>query len=164
MASIHSQIPPPGILRTKPFLLGSASAIVIGILVIALAFTFAPQSTSNNFVPNISNEVNDTVLIKTVGAGSHNVASAQIPWKVESGRVVTFFLDIQNSSPSVNSLAITITGYMGQYLLYLPYSHDGNNHGRVEFQYVFPAGGIYNIDIGFGAPEGINFNIPVASE
>jgi hypothetical protein len=93
--------------------------------------------------------------------GPYTSASAQLPLKVISGRAITFILDIKNSSPSVNSLGITITGTNGQYILFLPYSHGENNQGKVQFQYAFPTTGTYNIDIAFGAPEGVNFNIPV---
>jgi hypothetical protein len=163
-------------------LAGAAIAVSIGLVILVLIiwntnstniikdkpFAFEPhtlfhKSLSNYFVPDITNEINnDTVFIKTVNVGSYTSASAQLPLKVVSGRAVTFILDIKNSYPSVNSLGITITGEKGQYLLFLPYSHDDNNQGKVLFHYVFPTAGTYNIDIAFGAPEGVNFNIPVA--
>lgn len=122
------------------------------------------NSSSNYVVPNIVRSFNNnTVMIKASNTGSNTFGSALLSWKVVSGPV-TFLLDIENLSPSINSLEITITGDKGQNLLFLPYSYNDNDNGNVEFHYLFPNAGTYNVDIAFGAPEGLNFNIVVVPE
>lgn len=120
---------------------------------------------SNYIVPNIGKSMNnDTVMINTFNTGSYTFSSAKLPWKIVPGKVITFVMDIEHSLPSIHYLEVTITGAKGQYLMFLPYTDNRQNEGKIEFHYVFSEVGTYNVDIAFGAPEGVNFNVVVNQE
>lgn len=179
MALIHSEKSALKLSRNSLFIfvgvviIGMASVLLFSLntpsfIAMRQLYDFYPSDrslTTNNFVPDIERSINSsTVMIKTLNTGSYTFASAKLPSKIVSGKAVGFILDIENPYSSVNSLEITITGDKGQYLLFLPYSQNEDKKGRVEFHYIFPEPGTYNVDIAFGAPKGVNFNILVAPE
>lgn len=179
MASIHSEKSALKLSRTSLFILTGVMTVSVASVLLfflnTLSFIGLSQLydlypayrslATNYFVPDIERSINSsTVMIKTSNTGSYISASAKLPLKIVSGKAVGFILDMGNSSPSVNFLEITITGDKGQYFLFLPYSQNDNNKGKVEFHYLFPEPGTYNVDIVFGAPEGVNFNIVVVPE
>jgi hypothetical protein len=120
---------------------------------------------SNQMASDLERSNNSsTVMIKTFNTGSYTFGTAELSSKIVPGKVVTFVLDAEDSSHSGNSLEITITSYKDQYLMFLPYGSNRYDDGKAEFHYLFPEAGTYNVDIAFGAAEGINFNMVVSPE
>jgi hypothetical protein len=120
---------------------------------------------SNQMASDLERSNNSsTVMIKTFNTGSSTFGTIKLPSKIVPGKVVAFILDVEASSHSGNSLDITITSYKDQYLMFLPYGSNRYDDGKAEFHYLFPEAGTYNVDIAFGAAEGINFNIVVSPE
>lgn len=178
MASIHSQRSAFKLsLGTLSVLLG---VMIISVTTVILLILNTPNFNagrllydfyldhgfpSNHIAPDLERSMNSsTVMIKTLNMGSSTFGTAKLPSKIVPGKVVAFILDVEASSHSGNSLDITITGDNGQYLMFLPYGSNRYYDGNVEFHYLFPEAGTYNVDIAFGAAEGINFNIVVSPE
>jgi hypothetical protein len=178
MASIHSQ-------RSAFKLSLTTLSILVGVMIISMTTAIllilnAPNFNagrllhdlyldhgfpSDHMAPDLERSTNgSTVMINTFNTGSYTFGTAKLPSKIVPGKVVTFILDVEDSSHSVNSLKITITGNKDQYLMFLPYSSNRYDDGKAEFRYLFPEAGTYNMDIAFGAAEGINFNIAVSPE
>ena len=178
MASIHSQ-------RSAFKLSLTTLSVLVGVMIISMAtvillilnvpsfnvgrllhdFYLDHDLPSNQMASDLERSNNSsTVMIKTFNTGSYTFGTAELPSKIVPGKVVTFVLDVEDSSYSDNSLEITITSNNAQYLMFLPYSSNRYDDGKAEFHYLFPEAGTYNVDIAFGAAEGINFNIVVSPE
>jgi hypothetical protein len=178
MASIHSQ-------RSAFKLSLTTLSVLVGVIIISMTtvillilnapnfnagrllhdFYLDQSFPSDHMAPDLERSTNSsTVMIKTFNTGSYTFGTAELPSEIILGKVVTFVLDVEDSSHSVNSLEITITSNNAQYLMFLPYGSDRYDDGKAEFHYVFPEAGTYNVDIAFGAAEGINFNIVVSPE
>ncbi|HEX9319510.1 MAG TPA: hypothetical protein VF884_11295 [Nitrososphaeraceae archaeon] len=116
---------------------------------------------SKYFVPSITNESDNTILIKTTNSGWNTIASAEIPRRVYAEEPVIFIFDISDSAPTVHPVEITITGDKAQYLLFFPNLKNHKPDSKIQFEYTFSSPGMYNVDVTFGAPEGANININV---
>ena len=63
-------------------------------------------------------------------------------------------------SSSAIAIKVTITGDTGQSILFFPKSYGQN---KIQFQYAFLSPGTFNVDITFGASEGVNTNINIGT-
>lgn len=179
MASINAEISKVKIAVTKWIFIGiaiAASITLVAVVVLLNTNSFDARSKSNEFpvtqaasasnylTPDITKSMtSNLVMIKQLDMDSYTYAS-KVPWKVVAGKPVNFLLDLSDTSPSANAIGVTITGDKGQSILFFPNSYGHNGQNKIQFQYAFPSPGTFNVDITFGAPEGVNINIMVGAE
>ncbi len=156
MTSNDAEISEVKIVDTKRIFIGMAIAVSITlILVLVLSNIHSFDAGSKSYEsPDIS-KTNNSIVIKMPNMGSYISAS-----KLVAGRPVHFLLDLGKMSSSAIAIQVTITGDKGQSILFFPNSYGQNKN---QFQYAFPSPGTFNVDITFGAPEGVNFNFNLAA-
>jgi heme/copper-type cytochrome/quinol oxidase subunit 2 len=102
---------------------------------------------------------NDTAFIKRWTDTPYILDMAQMPRVVEAGKPAQFVFNLLSTNTTGNStwlwhsdMSIAITDSKGQTVLAMPNLH---GHGSMlQFEYVFPTTGIYNVEVLYGQQAG----------
>ena len=141
---------------TRRIFIGMAIAASITLIVVlVLSNTHSFEARSKSYESPDMSKSNNPIMIKVLSMGSYVSAS-----KLVAGRPVHFLLDLGEMSSSAIAIKVTITGDTGQSILFFPKSYGQN---KIQFQYAFLSPGTFNVDITFGASEGVNTNINIGA-
>lgn len=140
--------------------LGTLGLLLLNISYISQVFNvqhISAQPASNYPVPDAKRMfTNDTAFIKKIDLAPYVLDMAMVPKVPVVGKPVLFVLNFFDKSTNTwlwhSDLRVEITNPQGQLVAVFP-----NNHGHgsvIEFEYVFPKSGTYNINLIFGQQTG----------